>query len=132
MAINLDAALGISAKTLVLRAKRAEVLANNIANADTPGFKARDMDFASALKEAKQGTPSAALGATNSMHLPGNSAALNFNMKYTQDSSPSLDGNTVDNQAEISKFTENALRYQASLTFLGGSVRGLMTAIRGD
>lgn len=132
MAINLDAALGISAKTLVLRAKRAEVLANNIANADTPGFKARDMDFASALKQAEQGTPSAALGATHSKHISGNSAALNFNLKYSNEGSPSLDGNTVDNQAEISKFTENSLRYQASLTFLGSSVQGLMTAIRGE
>lgn len=138
MAFDLDTYLGVHAKALGLRETRTELLARNLANADTPGFKARDLDFRAALASA-EGQPSAGtLRATQSGHIGvADAAALDpasteAFLKYRTPLAPSLDGNTVDAQLEQAAFAENAVRYQATLQFLSSKFRSLMTAITGE
>ena len=125
-----DAAFGVHADALLLRAQRAAVIAANIANADTPHYKARDIDFKAALAGAGQ---AGAMQRTRGMHmdgpdaLPGGAALM-----YRVPNAPSVDQNTVDSQMEHSAFTENALMYQASLRFLTGRISGIITALRGE
>ncbi|TAM46271.1 MAG: flagellar basal body rod protein FlgB [Gammaproteobacteria bacterium] len=135
MPTELDRALGISAQALSLRTRRAEVLAANLANADTPNYKARDIDFSSALTAAQKQLSSnndggLHLTSANHMTLPGDSGGLE--LLYRTPSQASLDGNSVDSQMEHAAFMENAVRYQASLSFLSGRIRTLLTAIRGE
>ncbi len=135
MPTELDRALGISAQALSLRTRRAEVLAANMANADTPNYKARDIDFTSALAAAqKQLSSNNGDGlrqtSANHMTLPGETGGVE--LLYRQPSQASLDGNSVDPQMEHAAFMENAVRYQASLNFLSGRIRTLLTAIRGE
>jgi flagellar basal-body rod protein FlgB len=105
-----------------------------LANADTPNYKSRDIDFRSAL--AKAGTTDAPvhMTATNTRHISvGNVADGGTpDLKYRVPLAPSLDGNTVDGQLEHAAFAENAVRYQASLTFLTAKFREMMTAITGQ
>jgi flagellar basal-body rod protein FlgB len=136
--MDLNAYLGVHAAALRLREQRTEVLAKNLANADTPGFKARDIDFKSALEAAtaSQTNASAGLKATQPGHI-GNSEASGgtadpSSFKYRTPLAPSLDGNTVDAQLEQAAFAENAVHYQATLTFLQARFRNLMTAITGS
>jgi flagellar basal-body rod protein FlgB len=133
MAINFDTAFGNHFLALTLREKRAEVLAANLANADTPGYKARDMDFQSLLRGA-QGS-SATLATTHSSHLNavgGSGANGRPELLYRTPAQPSLDGNSVESDAEKAFYAENALAYQTSLQFLNGKISSLLTAIRGD
>jgi flagellar basal-body rod protein FlgB len=130
MPFDIDTALGNHAQALVLRARRAEVLAGNLANADTPGYQARDVDFARVLAGAAE--PPARLRATHAAHLPPAASAASPELLYRMPRQPSIDGNTVDTQVEYAEFARNALQYQASLTFLTARIKGLMTAIRGD
>jgi len=124
----IDAALGVHADALKLRARRAELLGANIANADTPGFQARDMDFAAALRAAQDGGE---LRRSHQLHLAvGNADAGNPEYRIPQQ--PSADGNTVDPQLEKSAFAENSVAYQIELEFLGSRFRGLLSAIRGE
>jgi len=134
MPFNIDTALGIHPQALAVRARRAEILAANIANADTPNYKARDLDFRALLGGAQDQQMTARLVATNAAHLPDAEAGVNVGggLMYRMPLQPSIDGNTVDPQTEYAQFAQNALQYQASLTFLNGRIRGLMTAIRGD
>lgn len=135
MPFNIDAALGIHPQALNLRARRAELLAANIANADTPNYKARDLDFRAALGAALErgGESPVRLAATHGAHLLAEGADLpGAELMYRVPGQPSVDGNTVDPQAEYSQFAQNAVHYQASLTFLSGRIRTLLTAIRGD
>ena len=131
MPITFDSALGIHQNALALRSQRAEVLASNIANADTPGYKARDIDFKSALESVKQ-TGSTSLATTHSKHIQMNNATKTSEVLYRVPLQPSLDGNTVDGLVEKSSFAENALHYQASLTFLDGKFKGMMAALKGE
>lgn len=134
MPIDIDKALGIHAQALELRGRRAEILAANLANADTPHYKARDIDFKSTLTHAlgRQGD-TVSLRATQPGHVQsaGQPSATD-ELLYRTPHQSSLDGNTVDTQVEQAQFTQNALQYQASLSFLSGKIRSLMTAIRGD
>ncbi len=126
----LDKAFGIHPQALQLRAKRSEVLAANLANADTPDYKARDFDFNAILKNAM---PSPRMAVTNSRHIqpdPGLVPAVD--MKYREPMQPSLDGNTVDPHIEYSNFASNNLEYQTSLKFLNGKIKGLMLALKGQ
>jgi flagellar basal-body rod protein FlgB len=121
-------------QALKFRAIRNQVLTNNIANADTPNYKARDFDFGSMLRDAKGA--SLALQGTNDGHL-GTSAERSSklstsDLKYRVPHQPSLDGNTVETDVEQGKFAENALHYRASLAFLDGQIRTLKFAIRGS
>lgn len=134
MGINFDKALGIHEQALLLRARRNEVLAVNIANADTPNFKARDVDFRAALAAAGTGD-SLAMTQTRGAHLnaEGNRGVspLEAQLKYRLPNQPTLDGNTVETHIEQTAFAENALEYQASLQFLGGKFASLKSAITG-
>tara|TARA_R110000782_G_scaffold248213_3_gene335122 strand:+ start:217 stop:603 length:387 start_codon:yes stop_codon:yes gene_type:complete len=127
----MDNLFGIHATALKLRANRAELLAANIANADTPNFKARDIDFQQTLKLAA-GKGSEMI-TTNSRHITSaGTSKMGAAIMYRTPTQPSLDGNTVDLQTERSAFLENSMMYQASLRFLNGKISGLMTAIRGE
>jgi flagellar basal-body rod protein FlgB len=131
MSFNLDKALGVPAAALQLRAQRTKVIAENLANADTPNFKARDIDFQTAMKQA-QGQQSL-LRTTQASHIqPPGSAPLNPALQYRIPFSPALDGNTVETQAEQAKFAENTVNYQATLTLLGARIQGLLGALRGE
>jgi flagellar basal-body rod protein FlgB len=137
MAINLDKYIGVHAAALDVRARRGEMIANNLANADTPGFKARDIDFRTALARAAgdQTVPGVALSTTQSGHIATNAEANAtgpLDLKYRVPLAPALDGNTVDAQIEQASFAENSVRYQATLTFLNSKFRGLLTAILGS
>lgn len=134
MVSKLDDALRFQQTALNLRAARQELLASNIANADTPNYKARDVDFASALRNAMAGTP-AELPAvkTSPMHLEGNSGAsvMGSPVMYRKPVQPSADGNTVDMDVERAQFADNALRYEASVMFVNARLKGILTAIQG-
>ena len=135
MPINFDKALGSHEKALLLQSRRTSILASNIANADTPGYKARDMDFAQTLKKVKFNTGSpASLKTTNAAHFKSASKDVfsGVEMNYRTPSQPSLDGNTVELQKEQAAFAENAVRYQATLKFLGGRFKGIRAALRGE
>ena len=135
MPFSIDQALGIHAQALILRSQRAQVLAANLANADTPNFKARDVDFKSVLSAAQQQTASEAvsLQVTDAAHIAKTPDTQNgYELKYRGPYQSGIDGNTVDTQKEHSEFMQNALQYQASITFLSGRLRSLLSAIRGD
>jgi len=129
--MRLDNAFGIHEQALKLRSRRAELLASNMANADTPGFKARDIDFKQALKgEAIKQTQ---IKTTHKNHISSATSGLSpAHLLYRIPTQPSLDGNTVDMQQEKTAFAANTLEYQASLGFLTGKIKGLKSAIRGD
>ena len=135
MAGPVDAMFGIHADALALRSQRLELIASNIANADTPGFKARDLDFAAALNAVQSGADPTALAATDPQHIATGAAVAGAPGRPTilrTQAQPSLDGNTVDAQQEHAAFARAALEYQASLTFVEGRMRTLMTAITGE
>lgn len=120
--------IGLHANALILREKRNEVLASNIANAATPNFKARDFDFEDALTQVTAGGP---LRQTDARHLTaatGSDAAMGYRVPVNA----SLDGNTVESGVEQMEFSENTLRYQTSLQLLNRRISGLMTAIKGE
>ena len=132
---KLDGALRFHQEALNLRAERQQVRANNIANADTPAFKARDFDFARELAGAMQnGRPSGSsmeLATTSGRHLQGRlQAPAVRELLYRVPDQPSLDGNTVDMDRERTAFADNAVRYQASLTFMNSRLQGLKSAMQ--
>lgn len=135
MVDKLDNALHFNREALNLRAERQKVLANNIANADTPNFKARDFDFASELNSAvNKGRASRGgmeLSTTSSRHLSGHSSSPSVHdLKYRVPDQPSLDGNTVDMDRERANFADNSMRYQASLTMMKSSISRLKAAMQ--
>ncbi len=135
MSISFDKALGIHEKALGFRAQRAEVLANNITNADTPNYKARDMDFSSVLaaESDKQQSGRFALDRTNTRHIDAQGLAMGDEaLKYRTPTQPSVDQNTVDAQVEQANYTENAIGFQASFTLLNSKFKGLVSALRGE
>ena len=126
-----DRLFSIHDEALALRARRADVLASNLANADTPHYKARDIDFRDVLANA-QGE-SVALQRTQAGHMTlGDQGLLGAQMGYRIPTQASLDGNTVDAQQEQARFSENAVQYQATLTFLNGDIAGMMSALKGE
>ena len=112
--MSFDRALGIHATALQLRNQRMMLLASNIANAATPNFKARDLDFSAALDAAKRGQPMEAA------------------IRYRVPVQPSLDGNTVEMATEQTAYAENAMAYRTSLTFLNGRINTLSRAMKGE
>lgn len=134
MAINFSSALGVHEQALMLRDQRSAIIASNIANTDTPGYKARDFDFASVLKERMgMGSDSLTLATTNAGHIGFQEQGLSEeSLKYRTPLQPSLDGNTVDEQIENAAFARNALDHQASFQFLNGKFMGLIKALRGE
>lgn len=119
MAIHFDKALGLHAEALKLRAERTKVLASNLANENTPGYQARDIDFAASLQRALGNETIAGLsdGAAETL--------------YRVPNHPSQDGNTVELGVEQAAFSQNASDFQTSLTFINMKLRGLKQAIEG-
>ena len=136
---KINQSLDFNATALLLRSERTRVLAGNIANADTPNFKARDFDFRSALQQATagatmNGTPAAALAKTQPGHLSaGNDpGAMHPSLLYRTPTQTALDANTVDLDTERAAFADNSVRYEASLRFINTQIKTLMTAINGQ
>jgi len=132
MISKLDKAVNFHQQALGLRAARQELLASNVANADTPNFKAKDIDFSKVLREKLEPTGSAAtLVTTSPMHIGGNkNSGISNTMLYRVPLQPSADGNTVDMDSERARFADNAIKYDASITFLSGKFRSLLSAIQ--
>ena len=120
--------LKFHADTLALRSRRGSVLATNIANAATPHFKARDVNFAAEMQKIAK---TSIMTTTHDKHIPI-AGAREGELAYRQSVNPSLDGNTVEMVVEQTEFSENAVRYQSSLAFINGRIAGLMSAIRGE
>lgn len=133
MTISFANALGIHESALQVRGQRASVLADNLANVDTPNYKARDLDFKQVLgraASAQQERFSAQM--TNERHLNAVGFDENPDMLYRVPHQPSIDGNTVEDQIEHAEYMKNALAFQASFTFLNSKFKGLTSALRGD
>ncbi len=137
---EIDRLLSVHQAALGARAYRTQVLASNIANADTPGYQARDVDFKSALTEAlgvpsaKSAAPFSAMVRTSARHLgaggttgAGTAAAPLIYRTVTQ---ASIDNNTVDVNIERAQFADNAMRYEASLTFINSKIKAMLAAIQ--
>ncbi|KJV33649.1 flagellar basal-body rod protein FlgB [Aquitalea magnusonii] len=120
-------------RALNLRAYRQEVIASNIANADTPNYKAVDFDFKQALQSAQGSQNKLAMNVTDARHLPGDAAGAAGKpaVQYRNAVQQSLDGNTVDMDVERAAFADNALQYQSTLTFLSKRISTLNSAITG-
>src|SRR5262245_54881989 len=136
---KLTQTLDFNATALLLRSERTRVLAGNIANADTPHFKARDFDFKSALEQAtgmttSTGAPAAAgLARTQAAHIAaGNEGPTHPALMYRTPTQTALDANSVDLDTERAAFADNTVRYEASLRFINSQIRTLMTAISGQ
>jgi flagellar basal-body rod protein FlgB len=130
---RLDEALRFQQTALSLRAARQELLASNIANADTPNYKAKDVNFASALQNALAGTGSTLpIAQTSPMHLQGNAgqAILGAPVMYRTPTQPSADGNTVDMDVERAQFADNALRYESSVRFVSDKLKEILSAVQ--
>ena len=129
---RLTQSLDFQAQALNLRAERQRLIASNIANADTPGYQARDMDFARALREATgAGTAAGTLVTTNPGHISaGGGARDDAELLYATPSQNSLDRNTVDLDRERAAFADNAVRYEATLRFVNASVRSMLDAMK--
>ncbi|OUS09862.1 flagellar basal-body rod protein FlgB [Gammaproteobacteria bacterium 54_18_T64] len=127
MSAQIGSILGKQAQALYFHAQRAELLAANIANAETPGYRARDVDFRSALRTAS----AERLEQSHAGHMQANK---DFNTKvfYRKPAQSSINGNSVDMPMEQSAYADNAVRYQVNLRFLDGKIKGLMLALRGD
>ena len=130
MAIGFDKGFQLHSQGMQIRSQRAEVIASNIANADTPGYKAKGLDFKQALAQAssKQQT---GMTRTNDKHFDVRTE-LNNSVDFRIPNQPDTgDGNTVDVQVERNLYLENSMEYQASLQFLDGRIKGLKKAING-
>ena len=124
--------LDFHGQALSLRAQRQRLIASNIANADTPGYVARDMNFAQALKEANGGAQARMLATSQPGHIAGAAGAqAEPNLLYATPSQTNLDRNTVDMDRERANFADNSVKYEATVRFINGGVRTMLDAIRG-
>ena len=132
MALNVDKALGSLPQAVLIHEKRAGIIANNFANSETPGFKARDIDFRAVLtSQATQSSDDFAIRCTNKKHMPVVVETSMDQLMYRNISQPSLDGNTVDPYLEKAAFAENSMRYMAALTFTSERIKDLKLVIKG-
>ena len=134
MPISFERAFSIHDDALILRARRSSILASNIANADTPEYKARDIDFRAVLRSVDKPITGDKLvmAATHRNHLTLKGSVADSTLQFRNPLHASLDGNTVDSHVEQAKFAENAIQYQTSYTFLNGKVRGIISALKGE
>jgi flagellar basal-body rod protein FlgB len=136
-AISFDKYLGAYDDSLMLRSRRSEILASNLANADTPGYKAKDIDFKSAMADA-MGTRSEfkkdalKMATTNAKHMRTGQSTFSADVMYRNPYQASLDGNTVDTSVEKTEFAKNSIYYNASLRFLTGKFQSLTKAMKGQ
>lgn len=129
---RLTQSMDFQAQALSLRAERQRLLASNIANVDTPGYVARDMNFAQALREATgSAQPREGLARTDAGHMQiGGLEPGEANLQYALNSQTSLDSNTVDMDRERASMAENSVKYEATLRFLNGQIKGLLDAMK--
>ncbi len=134
MSLDFNSAFGIHEKALNLRSDRLQLIASNLANADTPGYKARDINFQAAMQAAMADRGAGlSLSQTQSGHLAGQAtSAITGQVQYRLPTQPALDGNTVDSQQEEAAFSRNAVDYQASFTFLNNAIKNVLSAITGN
>ena len=150
MFANLTNGLELQSKALVLRAERQRVIASNIANADTPGYVGRDINFKEAMSAAlgdssaggrltlaRSGVTTVSTGTTHAGHIPlqstiGSLGGDASSLAYTIQSQPAMDGNSVDLDRERANFVDNSVRYEATLRFINGSSRTILSAIQGQ
>ena len=150
MFANLTNGLDFQAKALIVRAERQRVIASNIANADTPGYVGRDINFkeamSSALGSSSASTPltlarsgaSSTAGATDARHIPLQSTLGSLQsdgspaLAYTLQTQPAMDGNSVDLDHERASFVDNAVHYEATLRFINGTSKTILSAIQGQ
>lgn len=130
-----ESIFGIHEAALRVRTQRGKLLANNLANADTPNYKARDIDFRKALNDEsdllKMSVPN--LAKTNSRHIEGGGfASTSEFLKYRMPTQPALDGNTVETHIEKAQFMENAIQHQATLEFVNSKISGIRGALKGE
>lgn len=136
--MNIDKSISVHVDALRVRAQRTKILASNIANSDTPNYKARDIAFADTLKEAGMNSNSFAtrnnskLKTTHENHISSGNSMSQAKVMYREPHHAALDGNTVDKDAEQARFAENAIRYQASLQFLGNRVNSVIRTLKGE
>ena len=130
MAISFDNLIGVHDDALFIRNKRTEILGSNIANSDTPGYKAQDVDFKQALANAQEGKNNFELNTTHKMHIEGNGFNIDGDIKYRNISQPSVDGNTVDTHVEKAAFAKNSLEYAATLNFLKGKFKSIKAVMK--
>ncbi|PKH26306.1 flagellar basal body rod protein FlgB [Enterobacterales bacterium CwR94] len=134
---KLDASLRFNTEALNLRAQRQEILASNIANADTPGYQARDIDFASELQKVmdkgRAEGSGIALSLTSSRHIPAqNVQPPSMDLLYRIPDQPAMDGNTVDMDRERTAFADNSLKYQSDLSLISSQIKGMMNVLQGQ
>ena len=133
---RLTDALDFQARALSLRSERQRLIASNIANADTPGYVARDLNFAQALRDATgAGQPAARLAASQPGHIGTGTAASGASvstLQYAMPSQTNLDRNTVDMDRERASFVDNTVKYEATLRFIGANVKTTLSAITGQ
>lgn len=129
---RIDRHIAPNLQALNLRAMRSEVLAANIANADTPNFKARDFDFRAAMGGALAAAK-LDMARTAPAHIRERGADSGApRLQFRNPVQPSIDGNTVELDAEVARFSDNSIRYQAALTFMNSRINGLRTALTGQ
>lgn len=129
-AINFDSYFGLSPKALSASEERASIIANNLANADTPNYKAQDIDFNEYLSASMAGGGQQ-LNITSQNHIGANSDFSTI-LKYRPVDHVSLDGNTVNKDVETTEFAKNAVNYQSSLNFLTNKIKYMTMAFRGE
>ncbi|WP_416384910.1 flagellar basal body rod protein FlgB [Uliginosibacterium silvisoli] len=131
---RLDDLMGFHKTAIDLRSQRQSVLASNIANADTPNYKARDMNFGEALRGAVQGRAGQPLALATSAprHIAMSGMVTSANLQYRPEMQSSVDGNTVDMDTERAAMAENSLQYEASLSFINGLLKSMQTAVSGQ
>ncbi|MGC1549925.1 MAG: flagellar basal body rod protein FlgB [Rhodanobacter sp.] len=130
MSNTTDNVFGLNSQALALWQRRSEVLASNLANADTPGYQARDVDFRQALQQASGESSALPLSTPTAGQITTGSSATD-QLKYRVPMQPSMDGNTVDTQIEQAAFAANTVHYQASLSFINSTIQTLRLAING-
>lgn len=130
MGINFDSYFGVSAKALAARDQKASVIANNLANVNTPNYKAQDLSFDDYLAATMSGSAQK-INVTSSGHMSTN-ADFSTILKQRPENQASLDGNTVDKDLETTEFLKNSVSYQASLNFITSKIKNMMSAIKGE
>jgi flagellar basal-body rod protein FlgB len=132
MSSKLDEVFQFHQTAMTVRGYRQQLLASNIANADTPNFKARDIDFSKTMQEAlAPGSSGSALSVTSPRHIGGAGNGIGAKALYRTPVQPSIDGNTVNMDMERTQFAENAIHYEANLALLNGQIKFMMSAIQG-
>jgi flagellar basal-body rod protein FlgB len=130
---SIDRAFAFQEKVLSLRGYRQQIIASNIANADTPNYKAMDIDFAATLRQAQGGVGGIMLARTAAGHLDARGGSTTgVKPLYRASVQPSIDGNTVDNNIEQAQFSENALQYMSTLQFINGKIQSQILALKGN